>query len=180
MWMVSFTCTVWLALNKRTQRNPRTSLAKSSFLVARCGKHLLIESFLSKKFCMLAIHLRCLKTNYLFSKTILHGLYSKLKNWQIQKTTKMKMFFRGHSKCFLEDIQNVFNNIQLDTHIVVCCFQSLTNHWVSYCCLTPYEQLYSYIMMSTCYIQWNDDDVNFVKHQQWVDMSLHSDTLFLF
>ena len=100
MWMVSFTCTVWLALNKRTQRNPRTSLAKSSFLVARCGKHLLIESFLSKKFCMLAIHLRCLKTNYLFSKTILHGLYSKLKNWQIQKTTKMKMFFRGHSKCF--------------------------------------------------------------------------------
>ena len=99
MWMVSFTCTVWLALNKRTQRNPRTSLAKSSFLVARCGKHLLIESFLSKKFCMLAIHLRCLKTNYLFSKTILHGLYSRLKNWQIQKTTKMKMLFRGHSKC---------------------------------------------------------------------------------
>lgn len=99
MSMVSFTCTVWLALNKRTQRNPRTSLAKSSFLVARCGKHLLIESFLSKKFCMLAIHLRCLKTNYLFSKTILHGLYSRLKNWQIQKTTKMKMLFRGHSKC---------------------------------------------------------------------------------
>jgi hypothetical protein len=33
------------------------------------------------------------------------------------------------------------------------------NEWVSDCCLTPNEQLFNYIMVSTCYIQWNDNGV---------------------
>ena len=38
---------------------------------------------------------------------------------------------------------------------------------VSDCCLTPKEQLSSYMMAKTCCIQWNDnDDVCFVLDQQ--------------
>jgi len=64
---------------------------------------------------------------------------------------------------------------------------------VNDCCLTPNEQIFSYIiiMARTSYIWW-DDDVGFVLDQHtsldlivlfhwynspWVDMSLHSDTL---
>ena len=32
-------------------------------------------------------------------------------------------------------------------------------------CLTPNEQFFNYIMASTSYIQWNDDDVRFVLDQ---------------
>ena len=37
--------------------------------------------------------------------------------------------------------------------------------WVNDCCLTPNEQFFSYIMLRTKYIRWDDDDVPFVLDQ---------------
>ena len=36
---------------------------------------------------------------------------------------------------------------------------------MSYCCLTPYDQYFSYIMVRTSYNQWNDNGVRFVQDQ---------------
>ena len=62
--------------------------------------------------------------------------------------------------------------------------------WVSDCYLTPHEEYFSYIMARTIlfFHSSDDDDVHFVLDQHeahwnnspWVDMSLHSVTLFLF
>jgi hypothetical protein len=42
----------------------------------------------------------------------------------------------------------------------------LSRKCASDCCLTPNEQMFSYIMTRTSYIQWNDTDVRFVLDQQ--------------
>ena len=39
------------------------------------------------------------------------------------------------------------------------------NQWVIDCCLTPNEQLISYIMARTSYLRWDDHDVCFVLDQ---------------
>ena len=38
--------------------------------------------------------------------------------------------------------------------------------WVSGCCLSPNEQIFSYIIARATYFQWNDDDeIHFVRDQ---------------
>jgi hypothetical protein len=39
------------------------------------------------------------------------------------------------------------------------------SEWVSYCCLTPNEQFFSFIIVWKSYIQWSNDDVRFVRDQ---------------
>jgi hypothetical protein len=41
--------------------------------------------------------------------------------------------------------------------------------WVSDYCLSPNEQMFSYIMARTSYIQWNDGEFRFVLDQQQLD-----------
>ena len=49
---------------------------------------------------------------------------------------------------------------------IICLYVILSNNIkVSDCCFTPIEQLFSYIMASTNYIRWDDDDVRFVLDQ---------------
>ena len=39
------------------------------------------------------------------------------------------------------------------------------SEWVSDCCLTPIQQLCSYIMTKTSYFKWDDDEVRFELDQ---------------
>jgi predicted alpha/beta hydrolase len=41
----------------------------------------------------------------------------------------------------------------------------MEKQWVSDCCLTPNEQFFSYIIVRTSYIRWDDDDVHFALDQ---------------
>ena len=43
-------------------------------------------------------------------------------------------------------------------------FKSYLGEWLSDCCFTPTQQIFSYIMAGT-HVQWNDDEVIFVLNQ---------------